>query len=295
MQQPISGVNAAIITPMNAQGEVDYEQLKVQVDRQKKCGNNIFCGGTNGEFFALTTEERIKVAQTCYEQAAGTINVTAHIGAVSLAETLKLGHAMEKLGLKAVSVITPWFAKLRDQDLISYFTQVADTINLPIYLYNIPARTGNTITPEVAHKLADHPNIFGIKDSAGSYDSLHAFHLVSQQHDNFGVLTGPDSLILKGFQEGSCGCISGIANIIPELVQKVYHHFNDQQTDQAEAVQAQVTALRTNLYGMAFAPAVVKESVKVLGYAVGNSRYPVIFNDAERAQMRQILTEAQVL
>lgn len=295
MQHPIQGVNTAIITPMNNQGGVDYEQLKVQVERQKRCGNNIFCGGTNGEFFTLTTKERIEVAQTCCEQATGVINVTAHIGAITLKETLELGHAMESLGLKAVSVITPWFAKLRDEELISYFTHVADTITLPVYLYNIPARTGNTISAEVAEKLADHPNIYGIKDSAGSYESLHAFHLVSQRHNNFDVLTGPDSLILRGFQEGSYGCISGIANIVPELVQKIYHHFTDHQMDHAQAVQAQVTSLRTNLYGMAFAPAVVKESVKVLGYAVGDSRYPVTFNDAERANIRRALVDAKVL
>lgn len=295
MQYPISGVNTAIITPMNQQGQVDYQQLEQQVDRQKQCGNNIFCGGTNGEFFALSLDERIKIAQTCLERSQGAIRVTAHIGAVSLTDTLVLGHAMEELGIKAVSVITPWFAKLRDEDLIRYFSQVADAINIPLYLYNIPARTGNTISPEVADKLANHPNIYGIKDSAGSYESLHQFHLVSQKHDNFSVLTGPDSLILKGFQEGSCGCISGIANIIPERIQQIYHHFNDHQNELAETVQQQVTALRTNLFGIAFAPAVVKESVKVLGYAVGDSRYPVVFSDAERAQMRQVMHTASVL
>lgn len=186
----IKGVYTAIITPIDQDDVINRKALREQVSRQVSHGNNIFCNGTNGEFFALSDTEKLRVTEICLDEVAGRKSVMTHIGCVSTDATIRLGKQIEGMGVDAVSVITPWFAALRRSDLITHFQKVADALTVPVYLYNIPARTGNTITPDIAEELAAHPNIKGIKDSAGSYDSLHAFHEVSKRTSDFTVLTG---------------------------------------------------------------------------------------------------------
>lgn len=197
MRRAISGVLTAIVTPFTAEGALNLPALRQQVQRQLAAGNGIFCGGTNGEFFVLNEEEKIAVARTCVEEAAGRAPVVAHIGEISTRETRRLGQQIAHLGVDAVSAITPWFVPLKQEELINHYTAIADALSVPLFLYNIPARTGNTIAPETARQLARHENIVGIKDSAGSYDSLKGFDAV-RDIDGFDVLNGPDSLSIRG-------------------------------------------------------------------------------------------------
>lgn len=170
MHHSIRGVLTAIVTPFTASGELNLTALRQQVERQLAAGNGIFCGGTNGEFFVLNEAEKIAVAETCVEAVAGRAPVVAHIGEVSTRETIRLGQQIAKSGVDAVSVITPWFVPLKQDELVSHYTAIADALSVPVFLYNIPARTGNTIEPQTARQLAAHGNIIGIKDSAGSYE-----------------------------------------------------------------------------------------------------------------------------
>ncbi len=215
MRKAISGVLTAIVTPFTAEGALNLPALRQQVQRQLAAGNGIFCGGTNGEFFVLNEEEKIAIARTCVEEAAGRAPVVAHIGEVSTRETRRLGQQIARLGVDAVSAITPWFVPLKQEELINHYTAIADALSVPLFLYNIPARTGNTIAPETARQLARHENIVGIKDSAGSYDSLKGFLDAVRDIDGFDVLNGPDSLIHQGFVDGCSACISGLANVAP--------------------------------------------------------------------------------
>lgn len=288
MTSLITGPHVAIVTPFNEQGALDEKALRAQVRRQLTNGNKIFCNGTNGEFFVLSDAEKRRVAEICLNEANDNDLVVTHIGETSLAQTIAHGKDVAAMGIKAVSVITPWFSALRPHELVHYYQQVADAVPVPIYLYNIPARTGNTITPEVAAELAKHPNIYGIKDSAGSLESLQGFLAVSQNAENFDVLTGPDSLILTGYQLGCVGCISGIANIVPELVNQVYRGFLQDNMALANEAQNRINYLRSTLYPMAFAPAVVKKMVNLLGENVGESRYPVYFSKEETERMLEI-------
>lgn len=291
MSKKIEGVLTAIVTPFDAEGGLNVQSLKEQVNRQLKAGNGIFCGGTNGEFFVLNEQEKITVTAACVDEVAGRANVVAHIGEIATRETIRLGKQIEKLGVDAVSVITPYFVPLKQNELITHYTAVADALSVPVFLYNIPARTGNTLEPQTVRVLAEHPNIIGIKDSAGSYESLSGFLNAVKDIENFDVLNGPDSLIHRGFVEGCSACISGLANVAPNEINAIWSHFRAGDVEGSRQAQENVTGLRTDLYSVGFSPAAVKKAVQLMGYNVGESRYAVSFTEEQQLQIRQIVTQ----
>lgn len=291
MSKKIEGVLTAIVTPFDEEGGLNVQSLKEQVNRQLAAGNGIFCGGTNGEFFVLNEQEKITVTAACVEEVAGRANVVAHIGEIATRETIRLGKQIEKLGVDAVSVITPYFVPLKQNELINHYTAVADALSVPVFLYNIPARTGNTLEPQTVRVLAEHPNIIGIKDSAGSYESLSGFLNAVKDIDNFDVLNGPDSLIHRGFVEGCSACISGLANVAPKEINAIWSHFRAGDVEGSRQAQENVTELRTDLYSVGFSPAAVKKAVQLMGYNVGESRYAVSFTEEQQLQIRQIVTQ----
>ena len=290
MRNKIEGVLTAIVTPFDAEGALNLPGLARQVTRQLDAGNGIFCGGTNGEFFVLNEEEKVAVTRTCVETVAGRAPVVAHIGEISTRETLRLGKRIAALGVDAVSVITPWFVPQKQAELITHYTAIADALSVPVFLYNIPARTGNTIEPDTARMLAEHPNIIGIKDSAGSYESLSGFLNAVRDIDGFDVLNGPDSLIHQGFVDGCSTCISGLANVAPVAINAIWSRFKAGDIDGSRRAQESVTQLRTDLYSVAFSPAAVKKALQIMGEDVGESRYAVAFNEQQLQQIRQIVT-----
>lgn len=188
-------------------------------------------------------------------------------------------------------MITPYFVPLKQNELINHYTAVADALSVPVFLYNIPARTGNTLEPQTVRVLAEHPNIIGIKDSAGSYESLSGFLNAVKDIDNFDVLNGPDSLIHRGFVEGCSACISGLANVAPNEINAIWSHFRAGDVEGSRQAQENVTGLRTDLYSVGFSPAAVKKAVQLMGYNVGESRYAVSFTEEQQLQIRQIVTQ----
>ncbi|POP47111.1 dihydrodipicolinate synthase family protein [Superficieibacter electus] len=289
MSRKITGVLTAIVTPFDDDGALNPPALRQQVKRQLDAGNGIFCGGTNGEFFVLNEREKVAVAETCMDEVAGRASVVAHIGEISTRETIRLGKQIAALGVDAVSVITPWFVPLKQDELIAHYTAVADALSVPVFMYNIPARTGNTIEPQTVRTLASHPNIIGIKDSAGSYESLSHFLEAVKESEDFDVLNGPDSLIHQGFVDGCSACISGLANVAPKEINAIWSRFNAGDIAGSHQAQESVTGLRTELYKVAFSPAVVKKALQLMGHDVGNSRYAVHFSDAQLAQIKHII------
>jgi 4-hydroxy-tetrahydrodipicolinate synthase len=291
MPARIQGVLTAIVTPFDAAGAVCPDRLRRQVRRQMQFGNGIFCNGTNGEFFVLNTAEKLRVTQTCVDEAAGKVPVVAHIGENSTATTIRLGQGVAAMGVDAVSVITPSFVPLRQHELIYHYTAIADAVPVPVFLYNIPARTGNTIEPATAAALARHPNIVGIKDSAGSYESLKGFLDAVRDIPDFDVLSGPDHLAHQGFLEGCSACISGLANVCPEGVSLIWKHFRDGDVAKSKAAQDFISGLRKDLYAVCFAPAAVKKATALLGEDVGDSRYPILFSEQDLATIREVVAK----
>ncbi|THU01539.1 dihydrodipicolinate synthase family protein [Lampropedia puyangensis] len=287
----IEGVLTAVVTPMDQNYGFNELGFREQIERQIIAGNGIFCGGTNGEFFALTEAEKCAVVDVAVDQAAKRVPVVGHVGEIATTQSIRAGRYVAAAGVDAVAVITPYFVPLSQQELVAHFSAIADALEVPVYLYNIPARTGNTIEPATAAQLASHPNIVGIKDSAGSYESLQGFLAIAKDCHDFSVFNGPDHLIHQGFLDGCAGCVSGLANVAPREVQAVWSHFHAGDVVASEQAQKTVSRLREQLYKVAFAPAAVKRAVRLLGYPVGDSKYPTQIGPQQDAQISAILAE----
>ncbi|RVT80848.1 dihydrodipicolinate synthase family protein [Agrobacterium sp. CNPSo 2736] len=272
----------ALVTCFNEDETINYEATRAQVRRQVAAGNNIMCAGTNGDFTALTHEEKIRLTEEVVDEVAGRAKVIVNAGMPATFETLQLAKAFDRIGVDGIAVITPFFIACTQDGLIRHFSAVADAVKTPVYLYDIPARTQNHIEPETARKLATHGNIAGIKDSGGAQQTLEAYLQVAKEMPGFEVYSGPDHLVLWSLQNGAAGCISGLGNALPDVLASILNAFNAGDITEAERQQAIYADFRTDLYALGFAPAMVKRSLYLQDPSVGASRQPALLPDREQ-------------
>lgn len=280
----------ALVTCFNADETINYDATRAQVRRQVAAGNNILCAGTNGDFTALTFEEKVKLTEAVVDEVAGRARVIVNAGMPATFETLKLAREFDRIGVDGIAVITPFFIACTQDGLVRHFTAVADGVQTPVYLYDIPARTQNHIEPETAKALAAHGNIAGIKDSGGAQETLEAYLGVGREVPGFAVYSGPDHLVLWSLQNGAAGCISGLGNVMPEVLAGIVAAFNT--GDETEAARQQETFgnFRKDLYGLGYPPALVKRALYLMDASVGASRQPALLPDAAQdAKILEIL------
>ncbi len=286
----------ALVTCFNEDETINFEATRAQVRRQVEAGNNIMCAGTNGDFSALTFDEKVKLAEAVVDEVNGQVDVIVNAGMPATFETLKLAREFDRIGVDAIAVITPFFIACTQDGLIRHFSTVADAVKTPIYLYDIPARTQNHIEPETARTLSAHGNIAGIKDSGGAKETLEAYLAVARDVPGFEVYSGPDHLVLWSLQNGAAGCISGLGNAIPQVLAGILNGFNTGDIAKAERQQALFTAFRTDLYALGFAPAMVKRALYVQDASVGASRQPALLPNAEQdAEITAILKRFDII
>ncbi|MCZ7488618.1 dihydrodipicolinate synthase family protein [Rhizobium rhizogenes] len=286
----------ALVTCFNEDETINYEATRAQVRRQVAAGNNIMCAGTNGDFTALTHEEKIRLTEEVVDEVAGRAKVIVNAGMPATFETIQLAKAFDRIGVDGIAVITPFFIACTQDGLIRHFSTVADAVETPTYLYDIPARTQNHIEPETARKLATHGNIAGIKDSGGAQQTLEAYLQVAKEMPGFEIYSGPDHLVLWSLQNGAAGCISGLGNAMPDVLAGILNAFNAGNIIEAERQQAIYTAFRTDLYALGFAPAMVKRSLYLQDPSVGASRQPALLPDQQQDdQIVKILQRYQLL
>lgn len=280
----------ALVTCFNEDETINYEATRAQVRRQVAAGNNIMCAGTNGDFSALTHEEKILLTEQVVDEVAGRVEVIVNAGMPATFESLKLAREFDRIGVDGIAVITPFFIACTQDGLARHFSTIADAVKTPVYLYDIPARTQNHIEAETARKLAHHGNIAGIKDSGGARETLETYLQIARDVPGFEVYSGPDHLVLWALQNGAAGCISGLGNAMPDVLAGILNAFNAGDLAGAERQQAIYTAFRTDLYALGFAPAMVKRSLYLQDASVGASRQPALLPNAEQdAQIRDIL------
>jgi 4-hydroxy-tetrahydrodipicolinate synthase len=272
----------ALVTCFNDDETVNYAATRAQVRRQVAAGNNIMCAGTNGDFTALTFDEKVRLCGEVVDEVGGKAKVIVNAGMPATFETILLAREFEKIGVYGIAVITPFFIACTQDGLVRHFTSVADAVTTPVYLYDIPARTQNHIEPETAKALAAHGNIAGIKDSGGAQETLEQYLQVSRDVPGFEVYSGPDHLVLWAFRNGAKGCISGLGNVMPETLAAITRAFNDGDEAAAERAQEAFGAFRKDLYGLGYPPALVKRSLYLIEPSVGASRQPALLPDPEQ-------------
>ncbi|MBN2753000.1 MAG: dihydrodipicolinate synthase family protein [Rhodospirillaceae bacterium] len=272
----------ALVTCFNEDETINFDAVCRQVERQVAAGNNILCAGTNGDFSALTFDEKIKLTETVVATVAGRVKVIVNAGMPATFETVKLAKAFDHIGVDGIAVITPFFIACTQDGLIRHYTTVADAVSTPTYLYDIPARTQNHIEPETARTLGAHDNIAGIKDSGGAVETLEAYLAVGKDIPNFDVYSGPDHLVLWALQNGAAGCISGLGNVLPDVLANIMTAFNAGDMATAAKNQEIFANFRKDLYALGFPPAMVKRALFMMDSSVGASRQPALLPNADQ-------------
>lgn len=269
----IKGIIPPIVTPMNADESINLNELRNQVNRLINAGvHGIFAIGTNGEGYALNEDEKEKVLETVVEETAKRVPVYAGVGCITTRDTIRLARKAEKMGCDVLSVITPSFAQASQEELYEHYKAIAEAVQLPIVLYNIPARTGNALATSTVERLAAIHNIVGVKDSSGNFDQMLQY-IEATKDMNFTVLSGNDSLILWNLLAGGSGGIAGCANVYPDNMVNIYEAFRKGDLEQARAAQDRIRSFR-NCFRFGNPNTIVKTAVAMLGYPVGNCRSP---------------------
>ena len=269
----IKGIIPPILTPMNEDESINTEELRRQVNRQIESGvHGLFPFGTNGEGYILSAEEKELVLKTVVEETNGRVPVYAGTGCIGTKETIKQSLMAKSVGADILSIITPSFAAASQEELYVHYKTVAQEVDLPIVLYNIPARTGNKLLPETVARLSRIDNIVGVKDSSGDFDNMLKYLELTKEED-FIVLSGNDSLILPCLKSGGVGGIAGCANVYPKTMVSIYEKYVAGDIEGAEQAQESIATFRACFkYGNP--NTIVKTAAALLGYPVGRCRAP---------------------
>lgn len=272
----IKGIIPPIITPMNDDESINVTELRNQVNRQIEGGvHALFCFGTNGEGYILNGAEKELVLRTVIEECNGRVPVYAGTGCISTKETIEQSRMAMALGADVLSVITPSFAAASQNELYEHYKAVAEAVDMPIVLYNIPARTGNALAPATVGRLAQIENIVGAKDSSGNFTNILSYIDAGRKKQNgtFSTLSGNDQLIVWNLLAGGTGGIAGCANVYPHVMASIYDLFMEGKVEEAKAANASIQSFR-DCFKYGNPNTIVKTAVALLGYNVGKCRAP---------------------
>jgi 4-hydroxy-tetrahydrodipicolinate synthase len=270
----IRGIIPPVATPMQANEDLDLPRLKWFLDHLITSGvHGIFVLGTNSEFYALDEKEKQQVIATAVEHVHGRVPVYAGTGAETTREAVRLTKMAEKEGADGVSVITPYFILPNQQEIYDHYRRIAEATKLPVILYNNPATCGGVkIDVETVGRLAEIPNILGVKDSSG--DLQNTIEFIKVVPERFSVLMGRDTLIYPAMIFGARGAVPATGNIAPKILVDIYESF--MRGDQAASLAAQrkLSPVRMSLT-LGTAPGGVKAALQMLGLSIGPCRAPV--------------------
>lgn len=281
------GLITPVVTALTEEETFDAGMYREFIQHLIEAGvDGIFPMGTNGEFYAFDSEEKLAVIKTAVEAVGGRVPVYAGTGCITTKETVEFTKRVEALGVDCLSVISPYFVAVTQDDLLEHFSAVAASTKLPMLLYNIPARTGNNIAFTTVRKLMEsHENIIGIKDSSGSFDNTLKY--IENTKAGINVLAGSDSLILWTLMAGGTGAISGCSNVFPELMVSIYQYWKEGNIEKANEAQKKIRPFR-NVMQMGNPNSVVKLAVNMRGWKVGPARHP---SNCTNPAIKDALTE----
>lgn len=290
----ISGSIVAIVTPMHEDGGLDLPALRRLVDYHVYHGTDaIVVVGTTGESPTVNLEEHCELIRVAVDQAAGRIPVIAGTGANSTSEAIDLTRYAEQAGATAALSVVPYYNKPTQEGLYRHFRTIAEAVEIPIILYNVPGRTVADLSNETALRLAEVPNVVGIKDATGGMD--RGAELINRAPDGFAVFSGDDASACALMLMGARGNISVVANVAPRLMHDMCVAAVRGDVLLARALNARLLGLSRHLFCEAN-PIPVKWACRELGLIEGGLRLPLTpLSPACHARVRAALSEAGLL
>jgi 4-hydroxy-tetrahydrodipicolinate synthase len=285
--EAFAGLSVAITTPLR-NGEVDLEALRTQIEFQIEAGTRCLCPvGTTGESPTLSHEEHERVIATVVEIAAGRIKVMPGTGSNSTREALRLTQWAARKGADAALVVAPYYNKPTQEGFYQHYKALAEAVEIPICIYNIPGRTGKNIEPETIARLAELSNITMIKEAAGLMDQVSQILALT----NLTLLSGDDSLTLPMLSVGGRGVISVVGNIVPRDMSALLKAFDAGNIAEAQRWHAKLFPLCRDMLGLSTNPIPIKAAMKLLGRDTGELRLPMTpLDPAGEAKLRRTLS-----
>ena len=268
-----TGAATALITPMNKDGSVNLERLSSLVDEQVKGGIDalVICG-TTGEKSTLNYEEHVRVIETAAKANAGRDPLIAGTGSNDTVYSVGLCEDAEKAGADAFLMVTPYYNKTSQRGLIAHYNYIADRVNKPIILYNVPSRTGVAIKPETYKELAKHPNIVATKEANGDLSAVAKTRYLCG--DELDIYSGNDDQAVPIMSLGGIGVISVLSNFLPDVMHKMCADYLSGKTKSAADMQIKYTGLMNALFSDVN-PIPVKAAMDILGLGAGPCRLPL--------------------
>ena len=290
----LSGSIVALATPFREDGSVNFDQLGEWIEFQIAGGTDgILVLGTTGESSTMSHEEDDAVCAYAVEKAAGRVKIIAGSGSNSTETQLMKSRAYADMGVDALLCISPYYNKTNEEGMYRHFVTVADAVDKPIILYNVPGRTGCSITPAVVGRLSKHPNVIGIKEASG--DISYAVKIAKYLNDDFVMFSGNDDITIPLMSLGAKGVISVWANILPKECHDMVHHYLEGRYEEARRMQIQYLPIMNALF-MEVNPIPVKEAMNLMGMRAGGFRLPLYsMTDVHREQLAGTLKEFGLL
>lgn len=266
------GIGVAVTTPFR-DGEVDYESFERHLQFLIENGiKSLIINGTTGEGSTLSREEKNNLLKIAVETANGNVPVIAGTGTNSTETSIEASLDAKQIGADGIMLITPYYNKTSQRGLVEHFTKVVDAVELPTILYNVPARTGMTITPETVQTLSQHPHIVGLKDATGDFNYLSEVKLLVDE--TFRLYSGNDDTALAFFALGGDGLISVLANALPKEYQTMYKK-SLENPEEAAQIHYQLYPLVKAL-GIDVNPIPIKVLTSHLGFGNYELRLPLV-------------------
>lgn len=287
-----TGCATAIATPMNSDGSINYDEFGRLIDWQieNKIDALVICG-TTGESATMTDEEHIEVIRYGIKRVAGRVPVIAGAGSNDTAYAVELSKEAEKAGADALLQVTPYYNKASQRGLVKHFTAIADAVNIPIMLYNVPSRTGCNIAVDTYIELAKHPNIKAVKEASGKMETVMGI----AANTDLDIYSGNDDEALCCLALGGKGLISVTSNVAPLMKHNEIALYLDGKREEALEIAKKLFALDKAMF-MDVNPIPVKEALNLAGFKAGECRLPLCsMSDEMKAKLKAEMEKVGLL
>lgn len=276
MVKPLfEGILPAIVTPFDSEGRVDFTALREVIRFQIEGGvHGFFACGTVGEGVLMKAEQRKAVAEAIVKESGGKVPVIVHVGTTNTDESVELAKHAERIGARAVGAVTPFFFKPDVEGLKTHYRSIAEAVRIPVFVYNIPKMTGFNVTAEIFRKICTIERVAGIKDSSGNLSQIQ--EIIETAPKPITVINGADDIFLAALLIGVNAEISGMANVVPELMVELYESFREGDCERALKLQRRLNALKRILYSIGPSNvSSIKAALELRGVKAGLPRRPL--------------------